>query len=116
MLCAMPSIIRSSKLSGVGKKGLNLKAIVFIGKQEHIFNKNVAFHMWVLSFCCILYLILTHGPLFYWIFVPLLQAELDEFCTWWNHHRVRTQKDKTMPSGHVPADVLDHPQNYGGLD
>jgi hypothetical protein len=55
-------------------------------------------------------------PLFYWIFIPLLQVQLDAFRIYWNHHRVRSQKDKNMPSGHVPADAFNHPQNFGGLD
>jgi hypothetical protein len=50
------------------------------------------------------------------VFIPLLQAKLDEFRLWWNHHHVRRQKDKNMPSGHVPSDAFDHPQNFGGLD
>lgn len=54
--------------------------------------------------------------LFYWIFVPIVQAELDEFCVWWNQHTVRQQPDKDMPSGHVPQDALEHPQLFGGLD
>ncbi|KAJ6525586.1 hypothetical protein B0H10DRAFT_1864030 [Mycena sp. CBHHK59/15] len=82
------------------KMGLNLKAIILVGKAERIFSPNVEFHL----------------PLFYWIFIPLLQAQLEEFRLWWNHHRVRTQKDKNMPSGHVPSDAFDHPQNFGGLD
>jgi hypothetical protein len=38
------------------------------------------------------------------------------FCNWWNHHRVRPQQEKDMPSGHVPLDSLEHPELYGGLD
>ncbi|KAJ6531357.1 hypothetical protein DFH09DRAFT_1093216 [Mycena vulgaris] len=82
------------------KKGLNLKTVILVGKQEHIFSAIVEFHL----------------LLFYWIFVPLLQAELDEFRRFWNHHRVRSQLEKNMPSGHVPYNALDHPQNYGGFD
>ncbi|KAJ7856075.1 hypothetical protein B0H14DRAFT_2352896, partial [Mycena olivaceomarginata] len=82
------------------KLGLNLKAMILVGKDQRIFSANVEFHL----------------PLFYWIFVPLLQAKLEEFRIWWNHHRVRPQKEKNMPSGHVPADAFDHPQNFGGLD
>ncbi|KAJ7769746.1 hypothetical protein B0H14DRAFT_2402474, partial [Mycena olivaceomarginata] len=82
------------------KLGLNLKAMILVGKDQRIFSANVEFHL----------------PLFYWIFVPLLQAKLEEFRIWWNHHRVRLQKEKNMPSGHVPADAFDHPQNFGGLD
>ncbi|KAJ6550296.1 hypothetical protein B0H19DRAFT_1211498 [Mycena capillaripes] len=89
------------------KMGLNLKAIILIGKEERIFSPNVEFHF---------YVILDFVPLFYCIFIPLLQAQLDAFRIYWNHHRVRSQKDKNMPSGHVPADAFNHPQNFGGLD
>ncbi|KAJ6460794.1 hypothetical protein C8R47DRAFT_1242082 [Mycena vitilis] len=82
------------------KMGLNLKAIIMQGKQDRIFDSNVAFHV----------------PLFYWIFVPLIQHELDEFREWWNIHRVRTQSDKHMPSGHVPAHAFEHPSHFGGID
>ncbi|KAJ7021426.1 hypothetical protein C8F04DRAFT_1241391 [Mycena alexandri] len=78
------------------KMGLNLKAVILVGKAHLTIRQ------------------LDHY--FYWIFVPLLQAELEEFRIWWNHHRVRPQKEKNMPSGHVPADAFDHPQNFGGLD
>ncbi|KAF7371801.1 hypothetical protein MVEN_00036800 [Mycena venus] len=80
--------------------GLNLKSTILIGKEERIFSPNVEFYL----------------PLFYWIFIPLLQAQLDAFRIYWNHHRVRSQKDKNMPSGHVPADAFNHPQNFGGLE
>ncbi|KAJ7081539.1 hypothetical protein C8R43DRAFT_965583 [Mycena crocata] len=82
------------------KMGLNLKAVIIRGKQEQIFDSNVAFHI----------------PLFYWIFVPLIQHELDEFRAWWNHHRVRLQRDKNMPSAHVPAHAYEHPTHFGGID
>lgn len=54
--------------------------------------------------------------LFYWIFVPLIQAQLDEFVRYWNLHRVRSQPNKHMPSGHVPAYALQHPEEFGGVD
>ncbi|KAJ7512435.1 hypothetical protein B0H11DRAFT_2151906 [Mycena galericulata] len=69
------------------KMGLNLKAIIIRGKQEHIFDTNVGFHM-----------------------------QLDEFRAWWNQHRVRLQWDKNMPSAHVPAHVFEHPSHVGGID
>ncbi|KAJ6505427.1 hypothetical protein C8R45DRAFT_923707 [Mycena sanguinolenta] len=67
--------------------------------QAHA-NRNVGFHV----------------PLFYWIFVPLIQHDLDEFRAWWNSHRVRLQPDKNMLSGHVPAYVFEHPSHVGGID
>ncbi|KAK7037152.1 hypothetical protein R3P38DRAFT_2516838, partial [Favolaschia claudopus] len=38
------------------------------------------------------------------------------FRLWWNHHRVRVQIEKNMPSSHVPADAFAHPKNFGGID
>ncbi|KIM37961.1 hypothetical protein M413DRAFT_20190 [Hebeloma cylindrosporum] len=46
--------------------------------------------------------------LFYWIFVLVVQAALDEFCTWWNQRTVHWQSEKDMPSGHVPDDAASH--------
>ncbi|KAJ7836563.1 hypothetical protein B0H14DRAFT_2255196, partial [Mycena olivaceomarginata] len=66
-----------------GKMGLNLKEFITCGERDRVFDSNVAFHV----------------PLFYWIFVPIIQEQLDEFRAWWNNHRVRLQRDKNMPSG-----------------
>ncbi|KAJ7137293.1 hypothetical protein C8R46DRAFT_1322229 [Mycena filopes] len=63
------------------KMGLNLKLIILRGKQDRIFDSNVPFH----------------PALFYWIFVPLIQQELDEFREWSSH-------------------VFEHPSHVGGLD
>ncbi|KAJ6535294.1 hypothetical protein DFH09DRAFT_1249931 [Mycena vulgaris] len=47
------------------------------------------------------------------IFDP--NAELDDFRTYWNQHKIRPQPGKHMPSSHVPADALTHPEFYGGI-
>ncbi|KAK7016477.1 hypothetical protein R3P38DRAFT_2541840 [Favolaschia claudopus] len=82
------------------KMGLNLKELITRGKRERIFDSNVPFHV----------------PLFYWIFVPVIQQQLDEFRIWWNNHRVRLQHEKDMPSGHIPAHAFEHPTHFAGLD
>ncbi|KAJ7156233.1 hypothetical protein C8R46DRAFT_429357 [Mycena filopes] len=82
------------------KLGFNLKDHILRGQVDHIFNSNVPFHR----------------HLFNWIFPPLVQAELDEFRVYWNQHKIRSQHLKNMPSGHVPADVLEHPEFYGGIN
>ncbi|KAJ7874312.1 hypothetical protein B0H14DRAFT_3083423 [Mycena olivaceomarginata] len=82
------------------KLGFNLKDHILRGQVDHIFNSNVPFHR----------------SLFNWIFPPLVQAELDEFRVYWNQHKIRSQQMKNMPSGHVPADVLEHPEFYGGIN
>ncbi|KAJ6567335.1 hypothetical protein DFH09DRAFT_918705 [Mycena vulgaris] len=82
------------------KTGLNLKDFLLRGKEQHLFNPHDA----------------VHEPLFYWVFALLIQQALDDFVDWWNHHRVRHQHDKIMPSGHVPAHALDYPELFGELD
>ncbi|KAJ6566838.1 hypothetical protein B0H19DRAFT_1138688 [Mycena capillaripes] len=82
------------------KLGGNLRDHILRGKTERIFDPKVAFHC----------------DLFNWIFPPLVQAKLDEFRIYWNQHRVRSQPNKNMPSGHVPADILEHPELFGGIN
>ncbi|KAJ6601878.1 hypothetical protein DFH09DRAFT_900334, partial [Mycena vulgaris] len=50
------------------------------------------------------------------IFPPVIQSLLDEFRTYWNQHTTRAQPEKEMPSGHAPADALEHPGRFKGLD
>jgi hypothetical protein len=52
--------------------------------------------------------------LFYWVFPPLVQAKLDEFKAYWNHHHIRKQKGKVMPSGHVPMNIFLNPAELLG--
>ncbi|KAF8584361.1 hypothetical protein K439DRAFT_1653235 [Ramaria rubella] len=54
-----------------------------------------------------------HISLFNWIWPPICQSVLDEFTTYWNNHRVRSQKNKLMPSGATPWDIFTSPQAYG---
>jgi hypothetical protein len=48
-----------------------------------------------------------------YLFIPLLQKELDVFKnTVWNTHRIRHQKDTYLPDG-VPNHVYEFPEVYG---
>jgi len=51
------------------------------------------------------------------VYVPVLQKELDIFrTTIWNHKRGRKQENKMLPTG-VPPDVLfEDAADYGGVD
>ncbi|KAJ3911553.1 hypothetical protein F5877DRAFT_85809 [Lentinula edodes] len=82
------------------KVGANLKEIILRGKVEYIFDSTRH----------------EHTLLFYWIFIPLVQDELANFQRWWNNHRVRTQENKMMPSGHVPSFALEYPSTLNGVD
>ncbi|KAF8576012.1 hypothetical protein K439DRAFT_1541744 [Ramaria rubella] len=68
------------------------------GHNEGIFNPNDNLHI----------------SLFNWIWPPICQSVLDEFTTYWNNHRVHSQKNKLMPSGATPRDIFTSPQAYGG--
>ncbi|KDR78005.1 hypothetical protein GALMADRAFT_155034 [Galerina marginata CBS 339.88] len=82
------------------KAGYNLREVILQGKTDRLINPDVNYHR----------------HLFYWIFVPLVQAALDDFRVYWNQRVVRYQANKDMPSGHVPDDAAAHPQFYGGID
>ncbi|KAK7052603.1 hypothetical protein R3P38DRAFT_2861331 [Favolaschia claudopus] len=49
-----------------------------------------------------------------WIWFPLVQRSLDEFCHRQNNHRIRKQKDKLLPSGGTPNAFTANPAKYGG--
>ena len=58
-------------------------------------------------------LFLVCRSLLAYLFVPLLQKELDVFKdTVWNTHRIRHQKDRYLPDG-VPNHVYEFPEEYG---
>ena len=50
-----------------------------------------------------------------YIYIPVLQKELDVFkLSVWNNHRTRQQKEKELPSG-VPEHIIyNFPEQYGG--
>ncbi|KAF8573693.1 hypothetical protein K439DRAFT_1624886 [Ramaria rubella] len=68
------------------------------GHNEGIFNPNDNLHI----------------SLFNWIWPPICQSVLDEFTTYWNNHRVHSQKNKLMPSGATSRDIFTSSQAYGG--
>ncbi|XP_028405215.1 uncharacterized protein LOC114527710 [Dendronephthya gigantea] len=56
----------------------------------------------------------THRNMLAFVYVPVLQKELDTFRTSvWNNHRSRYQRDKELPVG-VPEHIYHFPENYGG--
>lgn len=51
-----------------------------------------------------------------YLFIPVLQNELDIFKdTVWNTHRIRRQKDTFLPNG-IPNHIHAFPQNYALKD
>lgn len=58
----------------------------------------------------------SQSEVFYFIFPPLVQKELDDFRKYWNYHKVRSQRDKQMAQNHIPIDAFEKPANYGAMD
>ncbi|KAJ3548523.1 hypothetical protein NMY22_g1225 [Coprinellus aureogranulatus] len=79
-----------------------LKETILQGKEDRNFRPQCAYH--------------TFTPLLYWVLIPLVQRELDDFRDYWNNHKIRFQEQKLMPSAHVPQDAHDHPEVYQGLN
>ncbi|KAJ7289624.1 hypothetical protein C8J57DRAFT_1046436 [Mycena rebaudengoi] len=50
-----------------------------------------------------------HRQTFYWLWVPLVQEELDTFRDYWNNHKLQKSKDKLNPSGSSPLNMLLNP-------
>ena len=48
-----------------------------------------------------------------YVYIPIIQRELDIFTTQWNTHRIRTQNKLQLPSG-VPQHMFQFPEKYGG--
>lgn len=44
---------------------------------------------------------------------PLVQADLDAWAHNENHHRVRKQAEKVLPSGGTRAEFYRHPERFG---
>ncbi|KIO15506.1 hypothetical protein M407DRAFT_247215, partial [Tulasnella calospora MUT 4182] len=82
------------------KCGKSIKSAITRGRDEGRFNPNNPLHIEV----------------FYYIFPPLLQQELDTFRLYWNYHEIRAQPEKQMPSKHIPIDAFESPARYGGID
>jgi hypothetical protein len=100
------------------KCGVNIKDHILRGQEEHFFNPADELHAYS-PFPPALFTQCSHlllSQVFYWVFVPLVQAELNGFQEWWNQHRVRTQHEKNMPSGHVPSNTFANPGAWGGID
>lgn len=49
-----------------------------------------------------------------WIWFPLIQGSLDEFVFKQNHHRIRKQAEKVLPSGGSSSEFYQYPDRYGG--
>lgn len=52
---------------------------------------------------------------FHWLFIPWLQAKLDDFVDSYNHTSKRKDKNSILPQG-KPALIAEDPSGYGTVD
>ncbi|KAJ7145060.1 hypothetical protein C8R43DRAFT_953510 [Mycena crocata] len=77
--------------------GLDIKQIIFLGKSLNYFHPGVELHV----------------NLFNWLWPRIIQLSLDGFVEYWNTHKIRTQKNKLLPSGVSPNYICDFPERFG---
>ncbi|KAJ7703470.1 hypothetical protein B0H14DRAFT_3099849 [Mycena olivaceomarginata] len=77
--------------------GLDLKEIILLGKSQSYFNPAFPLHI----------------DLFNWLWPKIVQYSLDDFVDYWNNHKIRTQRNKALPSGVSPKFICDFPERFG---
>ncbi|KAJ7605177.1 hypothetical protein FB45DRAFT_682230, partial [Roridomyces roridus] len=58
---------------------------------------------------------LLESLVFRWVFIPWLQAEIDNYVNRVNTTAKRADRNKILPHG-VPNDIFQYPDDYGALD
>ncbi|KAJ7712628.1 hypothetical protein B0H16DRAFT_1254998, partial [Mycena metata] len=51
--------------------------------------------------------------LFNWMWPQIVQRSLDDFVNYWNDHKIRTQRNKLLPSGVSSNYIYDFPEQCG---
>ncbi|KAJ7835526.1 hypothetical protein B0H14DRAFT_2363327 [Mycena olivaceomarginata] len=77
--------------------GHDLKAVILEGRSSSIINIGLEQHM----------------LLFQWLWPKVVKQAINTFVRYWNNHKMRTQKEKWLPSGVAPRQVYENPVNYG---
>ncbi|KAJ7091599.1 hypothetical protein C8R44DRAFT_835770 [Mycena epipterygia] len=78
--------------------GLDIKQILLMGKASIILIQPNHF---------------TCSDLFNWLWPKIVQVSLDDFVEYWNNHKIRTQRNKQLPSGFSPNYIYDFPDKFG---
>ncbi|KAJ7349578.1 hypothetical protein DFH08DRAFT_696351, partial [Mycena albidolilacea] len=77
--------------------GLDIKQILLLGKSHNYFDSAYQLHI----------------DLFNWLWPKIIQLTLDNFLDYWNNHKIRTQRNKLLPSGFSPNYICDFPERFG---
>ncbi|KAJ7758877.1 hypothetical protein DFH07DRAFT_1024298 [Mycena maculata] len=77
--------------------GLDIKQILLLGKSLNYFNPGFQHHI----------------NLFNWLWPRIIQRSLDQFIDYWNKHKIRSQRNKVLPSGFSPNYICDFPDRFG---
>jgi hypothetical protein len=94
--------------------GLDIKQIILLGKTLNYFNPGMPLHMSVqLNLSFSRRSNTSSSDLFNWLWPKIIQLSLDDFVDYWNNHKIRTQRNKLLPSGFSPNFVWDFPERFG---
>ncbi|KAJ7501192.1 hypothetical protein B0H11DRAFT_1855566 [Mycena galericulata] len=77
--------------------GLDIKQIILLGKSLNYFHPGLQLHI----------------DLFNWLWPKIIQLSLDNFVDYWNNHKIRTQRNKLLPSVFSPNYICDFPEKFG---
>ncbi|KAJ6629945.1 hypothetical protein B0H10DRAFT_2160444 [Mycena sp. CBHHK59/15] len=77
--------------------GLDIKQIILLGKSHNYFHPGRQFHV----------------DLFNWLWPKIVQSSLDNFVDYWNNHKIRTQRNKLLPSGFSLNYICEFPERFG---
>ncbi|KAJ7737133.1 hypothetical protein B0H16DRAFT_1466405 [Mycena metata] len=80
--------------------GLDIKQIILLGKSLNYFHAGIQLHI----------------DLFNWLWPRIIQLSLDEFVEYWNNHKIRSQRNKLLPSGFSPNYICDFPARFRLVD
>jgi hypothetical protein len=93
-------------------EGHNIKQVIQQGAALGIFSPQEYLHKCVIQYYFnSSFLLIAFRNTFYWIFVPLVQRRLDDFRSYWNHHKLTGNSKKLNPYGSSPLNMLRNPQS-----
>ncbi|KAJ7878361.1 hypothetical protein B0H14DRAFT_3130022 [Mycena olivaceomarginata] len=84
------------QVGGCQNPYLDIKQILLLGKSHNYFNSAYQLHI----------------DLFNWLWPKIIQLALDNFLDYWNNHKIRTQRNKLLPSGFSPNYICDFPEKF----
>ena len=92
--------------------GIDIKKVILQGKFTGIYNPGNPIHLCVVSFTLSHLKVKhqIHRQLFNWIWLQILQHQLDKFVEYWNNHKIQFQSTKPNMLGQTPQHAFTVPK------